>query len=159
KFWGLQEQGNTVPEPTDPENPNKVVSGTWLQILSHVSVFLQRSALSYAELRDLLDTLFVNREGKLRIDSFDPNDSLTCNVAKLRIAGLSQDSLDRIHRFLRLRQALNWDISELDKVLTAFQATLDDSLLLKVSQIQRLGRDTQVPVVEMLSWWAPIDTD
>lgn len=130
-----------------------------MKVLSHVGVFLQRSELSYTDLLELLDTRYINKAQALVIESTDPDDPLTCDVAKLAIKGLDELALSRINRFLRLRRRLGWKIAEPDKAIAAFNAELDDAFLLKLSQIERLRADLKLPLNQLLSFWANIGTD
>jgi hypothetical protein len=52
EFWGLTENANTVPNPTDT---NKTIQAQhWLEALSRVTVILNRSGLSYKQMLELL---------------------------------------------------------------------------------------------------------
>ena len=154
-FWGLG-QNVTFPDPADPDN---TITETWLEHLTRVPVFLQRSGLSLAELLELWETRFILPEGTI---SAEPPNS--CNLNDFWITALTQEELDRAHRFLRLRRKLGWTIRELDKVLSALQPdqsvalTLTEDLLKQLSHIQRLRAHLKVPLVTMMSWWSRIDT-
>lgn len=169
EFWGLAENNNTVPDPTDPADNDKNIKGTWIEVLSHVTVFLQRARLSYKELVELLGTKFINPNQVLDIDT-DPSvtedEKDTCDPSKLIIAPLDQMALGRMHRFLRLWRKLAWTMRELDKAITGLQPTdannnvnLTEDFLKQLSHIQRLRTELKkVPLINMLSWWASIDT-
>jgi len=50
-------------------------------------------------------------------------------------------------------------MDELDQAITALiQGDLNPTFLLQLSHIQRLRSQLMVPLINMLSWWAPIDT-
>ncbi len=171
-FWGLLV---TVPSSnpiSDPFDPNEAAaSGDWYVVLSRVSIFLQRSGLTYKELLELLDTRFVNGGRHLQIaprpaprpgDEIDP---LTCNVSKLEIRGLNSDSLEKIHRFIRLQRKLGWAIRDLDRAIMAFTPpaapapVLDEEFLVQISHVSRLHERLGVPLIRLLNWWAPkLDT-
>src|SRR3989440_1339535 len=157
EFWGL-DKTDAIPDPADSTN---TVQGSWIDILSRVHVFLKRSGLAYQELLDLLDTKFINANQALRIDtlaSVKPEDRDTCDPGKLMIVSLNQAALDRMQHFIRLWRKLGWTMDELDQAITALvQGDLTSTFLVKLSHIQRLLSDLMVPLVKMLSWWAPID--
>lgn len=149
-FWGLKDGS------AHPLHVNQ-----WIHELESVGTFLLKAGLSYTELLELADTEYVTKivgHGSLAIVPLHPKDAGTCDVDKLKIKGLNEAMLNGIHRFLRLRRALGWTISDLDKTIAAFQADLNDDFLLKLSTIKWLRAELRVPLVEMLSWWASIDT-
>lgn len=177
-FWGLRETGNDIADPNDPRLPH--VQGDWDAVLKRVSIFLQQSGLSYQELLELLGAYFinpsVNRARRLGIVSIDPADPATCQLDKLEIQVLVQ-SLDitekkqlikawnRSHRFVRLWRKLGWTMRDLDKTLTTLTPNvgpgalgITEDFLAGVSHIQRLRASLNIPLPEILSWWADIDT-
>jgi hypothetical protein len=102
--------------PTDAEQ--KIVWGekaaNWLDIVSNVKHFLQKTSLEYTELLVLLDLKFINPAGDISIRHLDPS----CDTDKKVIQGLDAPKLDRIHRFLRLWHKLDgWKMWELDLVM------------------------------------------
>jgi len=159
EFWGLLQTNNPIP---NPANPNNTIQVGWVEALSHVDIFLNRSGLKYNQLWDLIHTKFINPNGTLLIQahqSVAPEEKETCDPAKLVLVPLDEATLIRMHRFLRLWRKLGWTIRELDQAITAFNASsLDNNFLLKLSHVQRLRAKFKVPLVRMLSWWAPIDT-
>src|SRR5690606_913723 len=75
-YWGLQPEGSqTLPR---PESPQETVSGTWLELLSEVSIFLHRSQLSYAQLLELVDTDYIVGEGGGISIVAEPEHQLNC---------------------------------------------------------------------------------
>jgi len=154
-FWGLTQNSNSVP---DPSNSNKTIQVDWLSVLGNAQRFLQRSGLSYDELLELCGTRYLNQATPLTIAGNTPD---TCEVAKLDLTGITAAALDCIQRFLRLRHALGWTLNDLDKASAALKAPAagpDDDFLLKLSQIERLRADLRIPLDQMLSWWSTIDT-
>ncbi len=156
KFWGLAEKDNPIPHPIDS---NKTIKVGWIEALARVSVFLQRSGLSYQELDELLKTKFINPDNNLNIESTDPNEKDTCDPAKLKITNLTKDTLTKTHRFIRVWRKLGWTMRELDKAITKLKPQdLNDTFLLQLSHIQCLRTELKAPLINMLSWWASIDT-
>lgn len=177
-FWGLSETGNDIADPTDFRLPN--AQGDWDIVLRRVSIFLLQSGLSYRELLELLGSYFINPliDGvrMIGIVSNDSADPATCQLGKLEIRvqvefedASEQDVLirtwNKIHRFVRLWRKLGWTMRDLDKTLAALTPNLGwgdlditEDFLVGASHIQRLQAILNVPLVNMLSWWADIDT-
>jgi Tc toxin complex TcA C-terminal TcB-binding domain/ABC toxin N-terminal region/Neuraminidase-like domain len=177
-FWGLDETGNDLPDPSDASAPR--VRGGWMNVLRHISVLLHQSWLTYRELLELLGTNFVNPVNSdgmrpLRIVAVDldpygkPVDPGTCQLSLLTLQGLDADvkpALARMHRFVRLWRKLGnvgWTARELDQAITAFdpqgwQTGLTDAFITRLSHVARLRAAFGLPVVELLSWWSNIDT-
>ncbi|HTN87935.1 MAG TPA: neuraminidase-like domain-containing protein [Sorangium sp.] len=129
--------------------------------LFNVPVFLERSGLSYGELRDLLETSVLHRFGS---PALQPAGS--CKIEEQSISGLSDAvaSLDTLHRFLRLRLRLGWSIRELDQVLAACAPSgadlVNDRALRVIAVIQALRdeRGISLPIAALASWFGPLDT-
>jgi len=177
-FWGLKQTANSVDDPTDGSAPP--ATGDWDVVLKRVSIFLQRSGLTYREMLEVLGSYFINPTAgtgrTLGIVSTDPLDATTCNLSKLEIQVVDPQvpaenrkavltaTWKRIHRFVRLSRKLGWTMRDLDKAIVALQpkndaATLDITagFLAQVSHIQRLSAQFGLPVVNLLSFWAPMD--
>ncbi len=117
EYWGLQERGNAI---VDPDNPAATVSGEWIKVLSEVRILLARAGLDYQELVRLLNTVFVNGGETVKIVVEPPG---SCDVAEMKLEGLTQDVLERIHRFVRLWRCLGWDVYDLDNAIVSLQGT------------------------------------
>jgi hypothetical protein len=148
-------------------------SSNWLALLSRVPRFLSASGLPYRELLELLDTSFLNsfqtssgnavQEAVIKLVV----EGEGCALEEMTLFDSAKNSptvpeieaaLDGLHRFLRLRRALHWSITGLDRTLTALgQPKLDDGLLVNLALIEGLRRDLGIPMVELVNWWGPID--
>ncbi|HEU4706051.1 MAG TPA: neuraminidase-like domain-containing protein [Solirubrobacterales bacterium] len=155
-FWGLAQNGNSI---VDPDDPTKTVTGTWISVLSQVRVLLNRAGLSFEELRQLLNTIFVNGEETLAIVA-DPPDS--CDVAKMTLGGLDKGALERLHRFVRLMRRLGWDPYELDDALAVLQSAsapglgrLDAPLLRRLAAVRDAAERFSLPVPRAVAFFAP----
>jgi hypothetical protein len=97
----------------------------------------------------------LSSKQRLVVETSDP-----CNIAAANVRNLASDSqLGPIHRFLRLWRKLGWDMLDMDRCLHAFGATdIDDTLLTKLSDAQRLADRLTLSVVKLLPLWAPLDT-
>lgn len=129
-------------------------------MLFPVPRFLRFSGLEFVDLLALLRTRYVNSDAlapaqRLFIDTSDP-----CNLEAAHILNLESDEqLDRIQRFLRLWRKLGVSMLDLDRCLQALGATrIDDTLLLKLSDAQRLAERLNIPVPSLLPLWSPLDT-
>ncbi|HYV06357.1 MAG TPA: neuraminidase-like domain-containing protein, partial [Blastocatellia bacterium] len=161
-FWGLKESGNSISNPSG--SALAPLTGVWTDLLKRVDVFLQRSGLSLSELEDFLELRFINPDSNpasvLNVVSSDANDRNTCDLSKLIIANLNEPELARIHRFIRLWQKLGWTMRDLDRAITALAHGAIDwtDFLRQISLIERLRKRFNLPVVTLLTWFAPIDT-
>ena len=132
----------------------------WASELRFVSKFLEKSGLSYKELQELLQLHFINPNGEMYVEFSKPN----CNLDGAKIVYPSEDvnlleeTLARIHRFVRLQRRLNWSVRELDAALRALPPKDLTSFLINLSYVQRLRDTLKVPLISMLSWWSNIDT-
>ena len=76
------------------------------------------------------------------------------------LAGPKGDaSLGSMHRFLRLWRNRGWSMLDLDKALHALGvAALDGKSLGRLADLDRVQALTGAPLLEVLSWWAAVDT-
>jgi len=156
-FWGFSKENiDLIPDPADN---SQTITGKWSDVLKRVDVFLHQSGLSYKELLELIGTEFINPDKELAIDSTDPDDEATCDLAKLTITSLTEDALGRIHRFIRLSRKLSWKLRDLDKTVTALNAPdLNDPFLVQLANIKRLSTElAKTPLNRLLSLWGSID--
>jgi hypothetical protein len=159
-FWNL-EQEETIPDPADA---TKTISVTWIELLGNLPVFLERSGLSFREVEELLDTIFVN-PNRFNASATSPPDihvrfpDVFCNIDEADIMNLEDTALSKIYRFTRLLRKLGWSAIELDRAIDILNADdIDDPLLLKLSHIQRIHTDLKIPLIKLMSFWGPIDT-
>jgi hypothetical protein len=126
---------------------------SWLDTVSSVKNFLQKTGLEYNELLALLDLKFIDPAGEIAIQHLDAS----CDTDKKVIQALDAAKLDRIHRFLRLWRKLNgWKMWELDLVIRHARigavanpdGALDEPFLIQLfyfSQLRnRLGKKATV---------------
>ena len=108
----------------------KTLSDGWIAEISPVRSFLGRTGLTYQELTDLLTLRYINHYRTLAIDvnqeikdsarnNQDPTLLATCDTTKLRVTGLTQENLRRIHGFVRLWRKLGWTMREVDQAICA----------------------------------------
>ncbi len=178
-FWGLKQTGNKIDDPAD--GSADPAEGDWDEVLQRVSIFLQQSGLAYREMLEVLGSYFINPAitsgRKLGIVSTDDDDATTCNLSKLEIQVVDPQITDdaakkailiatwnKVHRFVRLARKLGWTMRDLDKAIVALQPKTAGELditadfLVQLSHIQRLSAQFGLPVVNLLSFWATMDT-
>ena len=121
---------------------------------------LDRSGLSFADLAELVATRFVDPSDAIAIRARSGERSDTCDPSKLEVTGLTEAVLDRMQRFVRLRAALGWTIHDLDRAIatTAVAGILDSAVLVRLDQVRALAGSLRLSIVEVLSFWGPIDT-
>ncbi|MFE7598362.1 neuraminidase-like domain-containing protein [Streptomyces sp. NPDC057494] len=128
-----------------------------LDSVSTVRAMLDTAQLDYPELESLLDTRFVDPDRTLAIEPTDPDHP--CDTALLRINGVTADTLDRLHRFERLRRVLDWPAHRLDRVIaTCTPGELTAATLSCVVAVRRLSDRLGLPVERLLCLYGPLDT-
>jgi len=118
--------------------------------------FLQRTALTYADLIALLATRFLNPSGTIGLE--DDQNPPGCDLTKTTLRNLSAEFWQKSHRFLRLQRKLGWSIADLDLAARAFGATdVTVELLRSIAIAQQLKNDLQIPLEVLLSFWGDLD--
>lgn len=145
EYWGLDQTNNTIVHPDTPADSTKNITGTWLDLLTHVSVLLNRSGLSYPELMQIMDMKAVNPTGAVSINDMPASDTSSCDVSLFRMVGLTQDFLGRMHRFIRLWRRLDCKPWELDVLLpdtnpdaNIIEKPVDDAAIQLLSRMNRI---------------------
>lgn len=170
-FWGLKQTGNQIED----------ITNDWDIVLKRVSIFLLQSGISYRDLLELLGCYFINpatSTGRtLGIVSTDATNPTTCNLSKLEIQVVDPSIPDankraaliavwnKVHRFARLWRKLGWPMRDLDKAIislqpknAAGQVDLTENFVVQLSHIERLNAQFGMPIVNLLGFWAAIDT-
>jgi hypothetical protein len=158
QYWGLAQNGNNIPNPSDPTT---TLSGDWMTLLSQVPVFLNRSGLSYRELLTLLGLRFINPDGSIAIKDNENTRLTSCDTAKFTIAPITQDAFDRIHRFLRLWKKIGCTLWELDEMIMdpiSGGGLLNDDTLLHISFLKQLVDQFGLNWDQALALSSPIGT-
>lgn len=160
QYWGLDEK----------DNPISTKNGTdklyWTEALQRVPVFLERSGMSYEHLLDLLATMFINPEGSIEVQFPTPASeeestiTSSCDIERAVIATTEpDDTFNKIHRFMRWQRKTSWSIQEFDKVIRVLAwQDLDDDVIIATRYLRQLQAEMRVPLNELLSWYAKIDT-
>ena len=138
----------------DPGSPSW--HENWRNHLAHVSIFLAKTGVNYADLTELLKTRFLNADQTvtLEADQISP-----CDLSKMKIEPLTVPILQRMHRFIRLWRKLGWTIPELDQALSALKADkITAHFLQNLSLVKQLRAELNLPVDSLLSLWSNIET-
>ncbi|MFE2147568.1 hypothetical protein ACFXA3_38565 [Streptomyces sp. NPDC059456] len=137
--------------------PSGMPPSQLLDSVSTVRAMLDTAQLDHPELESVLDTRFVDPGRALVIEPTDPD--RPCDTRLLRIDGLSTDTLDRLHRFERLRRVLDWPAHRLDRVIaTCTPGELTTATLSCVVAVRRLSDRLGLPVERLLCLFGPLDT-
>jgi hypothetical protein len=148
EFWGLKEKGNKIEVNGVLNNDSE-----WLDVLSHPSHLIDRAGITFEDLKDLLLTNFVNRNGKLNIKYEN------CKLADAKITGLAEDpdAAMRLCFFVRLWRSLGWEKQELDMALKVFRKTAEKTPLLSLSHLQRLKDQLEMPLIDIITFYVDLD--
>ncbi|WP_407562915.1 neuraminidase-like domain-containing protein [Streptomyces sp. 184] len=153
-------------EPLDPARtlaefygrPADTAPDALVRDLTVVRRMLEATGTVYAELVTILDTRFVNPHGAVEIIGSDGGPA--CATDNLYLAGLDPATLDRLHRFVRLKRALGWPALELDLVLMSAgtQGRLDATALRGVVATRRLAERLRLTREQVLVFYGPLPT-
>ena len=138
----------------------------WYVDLSYVPTFLRRAGVSYDDLVALVETHFLNPSQLMTLQAQDPQN--VCDINSMVIDNLVPKSVDlpnlsvpqNMYRFIRLYSKLGWQITDLDKAITALGATdINDTLLANLSEAKQLQDKYNLNPLEILALWANLDTE
>lgn len=126
-------------------------------VVNNVDAFLTFTELGYADLVALLGRSFINPSNVL----FIQHEDTSCDTTKQLIAGLDDGALDRIHRFLRVKNH-GFSIPVLDRAIGAARignGALDDSFLVQLAALAQAQARLGVPLDDLVSWYGTISTE
>ena len=143
------------------------ISGAQPRGLKFARTFLSRTELRFVELLELLTTSSVahaSSPGLGLLRNGDPAD-----IDQMQISGLTDDSLLRLHRFLRLWRALrrrspDLSLSELDALVSTFPVLAPGTgeeqkqQLASLAQADELRQDLKLPFLQAVTLWGLLDT-
>ncbi len=139
----------------------------WRAELARVPAFLQRSGLTYDDLRQLLQVDYVQAAERIGVDFSDAESVCDIEGAVLRPIDnavferrlLSKEAFNRMQQFLRLKGRTGWSIWQLGRVLSGLAVERIDRLTLsQVSALKRVCERLKLDPLEAISWWADLDT-
>ncbi len=128
--------------------------------VTDVRTFLARSGLTFTTFQELERTAYAGGN-VLGIEFEEP-----CQLDGAEITGLNSDRLSRIHRFMRLQQASQRSIFELDAALQAIGESgggagdpLGPNFLRAFGRLQALlSRFSRLSKLELLAWCGDLET-
>jgi hypothetical protein len=164
QYWGFDTTG--VVSIVRPDQPTQTLSGTWLDLLTLVPVFLHRSGLAYQELLDLLDTAFVQQEapaGKVFHISATGDALAECDFNQFQIAHLNDPAagpptLRRMSFSIRLWRSLGWTMRDLDTYLMSLEGGVIPGNFTQLFLVKRLADQLQLDAREVFAFWSDLDT-
>jgi hypothetical protein len=135
--------------------------GVALGSLRTVQTLIDTARIGFHELRQLLDSRFVNEAGTLAIQyavGEGADAEIICDLSLARIEDLETDDLNRVERFTRLRTNLGWSVHDLDVALAAAGGDLDAGALVTLSDLKWLQSHLKADIPVLASWIADLDT-
>lgn len=137
---------------------NPPIAGNVVDYMKRVDHFLDKTGLSYNDLDLLLKLKFIDPVNSLFIKNLD----LSCDTAKKEIANLNEDTLDRVHRFLRLQKKTGWRLDVLDSIISQLKlgnGSLDDRLIIIAATLKKIVEATGIKVDELIGFYDEIPHD
>jgi 5-hydroxyisourate hydrolase-like protein (transthyretin family) len=134
---------------------NVPAPGNVLDYLKQVDHFVDRTGLTYKELDLLLKLKFIDKNGNL----FIKHKNLSCDTEQKEIANLDLDTLDRIHRFLRLQKKTGWKYEVLDEIISQGNigaGNLNDACLIKVAQLIEISDKANIKMAELIGFFGEL---
>ena len=102
--------------------------------LAVVATLITRADITYQDLLELLTLSWVDGGQNLFVQHLDSS----ADLAQKRIVNLDDTGLDRIHRFIRARNATGWASATLDRAIRSPAGgvgTLDDACLIALTRL------------------------
>lgn len=132
-----------------------VTGGGLISTLEKVENFFQHADVNFEELKELLECHFINPpDDPVRVEIAFHID-YPCAMEQAELTNLNNSHLDHLHRFIRLRNRLGWDFTDVDKVFNCFNKTgIDDELIEALAVINELLGKYNVTLETVLSWWS-----
>ncbi|GHH82759.1 hypothetical protein GCM10018793_43130 [Streptomyces sulfonofaciens] len=148
--------GRTLPEFFG--RPADTASGALINDLATVRNLLDATGMHYAELVEALDTRFVNPGAAITVVGTDPRKP--CDTTAMTLQGLTVYALDRLHRFTRLRRALDVPAATLDGMLFTGPrpGRLDGAFLRGLVGVRRLAARLGLTEEQVLCCYGPLPT-
>ena len=126
--------------------------------LAPVTAFTHAAAITYDQLRELLQSAWV--QGGLNITIIGIDDTCDASIQSLSPSPLDAGFLDRAHRFLRIWRATGYAMWELDLLLRSAAVVnnvLDPAGLLALGNFRLLQDDTRLAADAQLAWFQSMD--
>ncbi|MDH4244953.1 MAG: neuraminidase-like domain-containing protein [Nitrospira sp.] len=166
EYWGISSHETSIIIATADNTAEKQkiywgITGAAIPTELSVADFLRRSFLTYHELLDLLSVRWINPPGDANNVVIErPN--ATCDTERQKLVNVNVNRLDKMHRFLRLRRHVGWEMWELDLLVRASaigNGTLDGSCLERLKQFAQLQKRLGLATEPTLALFADINTE
>ncbi|WP_225826711.1 neuraminidase-like domain-containing protein [Streptomyces naphthomycinicus] len=137
--------------------PANTAPDALIEDLGNVRRLLDAAGLRYAELVAALDTRFVNPGGAITVTGHPDH---PCDTTRMTLDGLNVYALDRLHRFERLRRALDVPAADLDRTLYTGPrpGRLDAAFLRALVGVRRLAARLDLTEEQVLCFYGPLPT-
>lgn len=160
-----QRWGFASPNPAsviDPKTGAAFAPTDWVAALSRVPVMLSRAGLTLAQLYQLLEVQWVTAGAVSLNPGFKTEGGVqvvSCDTEAMTFDGLDANVLDRMTRFLRLINATQLAMWDLDWTLAQATAGLmDDAFLAFLDGALALRNRFGLPLQEVLGFWGALQT-
>lgn len=123
---------------------------------NNVEQFLMHHDLSYEQLIELLQCLYINGNGAITISPLD-----TCTLADRKLIGLNNTHYNKIWRFLRLWKYTGWQLWELDLAINhplVGQGNLNLQTLAQITKLHSLQQNLEASVEDCLTLFGAMNT-
>jgi hypothetical protein len=124
-----------------------------LTSLQKVPTLLQTTATTYADLSAIAASYFLTAGAASLVDP-----ATHCEVDDLLFHPTSDDTWNRLHRFIRLWRATGWSVADVDRAIFAVGGALDADGLSRVALAHRVVDALAQPLAPVLALWADLDT-
>ncbi|MCW9018105.1 MAG: neuraminidase-like domain-containing protein, partial [Kangiellaceae bacterium] len=124
-----------------------------------VAEFLSRTQLKYAELLELLQVEWANL-GSPKVEIERPLDD--CDTRAQNVINLTEQTLDRFHRFVRLWRHTDWAMWELDLMLRSpliGAGDLDATALHHLRVAHQLQSELKIPVDVLVAFGGALNSE
>ena len=128
---------------------------------SEILSALQQAGITMAELQSWSNANYQKLSKLVVLDA--PNsicDLSATTLQHLDGTPLTDLELSKLHRFIRVWRKLDWSIADLDRALTALNATdITPAAINQLAQIKQLQSELNISKLQvLLSLWSPINT-
>ncbi len=152
ELWGLDETENEYQIPGSARQ----LAGEWqwYNIVANVTVFLNRTGLSFDELLGLMLTRTAQSCGTISLEwesGANPEEG-DLDLLWIQPENNREQSFKLLARFLRLRSHLKIDIFTLDRLLYMISQGMPFTNLIDLLPVMRIAREFQVSPLQAAAW-------
>lgn len=131
-----------------------LIGGEKIKDIESIEFFLRKSQLDLKDLKELVNSRFVDPALELRLKYPDP-----CSLVGAKIENLKSAHRKRMIQVVRLHQKLKVAIRTVDHILIALQATsITSEVLNNISRLTHWHQSHSIPYSELVSWVGKMPT-